>query len=47
MIAARQGVRAVPLGRYPYVIFYRVTANSVEILHVHHSAQALPSADEV
>jgi plasmid stabilization system protein ParE len=29
----------VPLGRYPYKIFYRVTEESVEILHVHHAAR--------
>jgi plasmid stabilization system protein ParE len=35
----RTGVRVVPLGRYPYKIFYRVTEESVEILHVHHAAR--------
>jgi plasmid stabilization system protein ParE len=35
----RAGVRVVPLGRYPYKIFYRVTEESVEILHVHHAAR--------
>jgi plasmid stabilization system protein ParE len=39
-------VRAVPLGRYPYVIFYRVTANAVEILHVHHTARKLTDRDQ-
>jgi toxin ParE1/3/4 len=37
--AGRPGVRVVPLGRYPYVIFYRVTANTIEILHIHHAAR--------
>jgi hypothetical protein len=32
-------VRVVPLGRYPYKIFYRVTKDAVEILHVHHAAR--------
>ena len=27
----RAGVRVVPLGRYPYKIFYRVTEGAVEI----------------
>jgi plasmid stabilization system protein ParE len=35
----RPGVRMVPLGRYPYRLFYRVTGSAVEILHVHHSAR--------
>ena len=35
----RPGVHAVPIGRYPYVIFYRVATNSIEILHVHHAAR--------
>jgi toxin ParE1/3/4 len=33
------GVRVVPIGRYPYRIFYRVTADTIEILHIHHSAR--------
>ncbi|HKV53065.1 MAG TPA: type II toxin-antitoxin system RelE/ParE family toxin [Candidatus Binataceae bacterium] len=35
----RPGVRVVPLGRYPYKIFYRVTNDTVEILHIHHAAR--------
>ena len=37
--AKRPGVRAVPLGRYPYKIFYRVADDGVEILHIHHAAR--------
>lgn len=37
--SSRPGVRVVPLGRYPYKIFYRVTEDAVEILHIHHAAQ--------
>ncbi|MCW5691445.1 MAG: type II toxin-antitoxin system RelE/ParE family toxin [Pseudolabrys sp.] len=37
--AHRPGVRVAPLGRYPYRIFYRVTADTVEILHIHHVAR--------
>jgi len=33
------GVRVVPIGRYPYKIFYRVTADTIEVLHIHHSAR--------
>jgi toxin ParE1/3/4 len=35
----RTGVHVVPLGRYPYKIFYRVTPVAVEILHIHHAAR--------
>jgi toxin ParE1/3/4 len=37
-ISDRRGVRQLPLVRYPYKIFYRVT-HVVEILHVHHAAR--------
>jgi plasmid stabilization system protein ParE len=37
--ANRPGVRVVPLGRYPYKLFYRVTRETVEVLHIHHSAR--------
>jgi hypothetical protein len=35
-------VHVVPLLRFPYRIFYRVTDDQVEILHVHHSAREEP-----
>lgn len=38
-ISIRPDVRVVPLGRYPYKIFYRVTDDTVEILHIHHAAR--------
>jgi len=37
--AHRPGVRVVALGRYPYKIFYRVSGEALEILHVHHAAR--------
>jgi plasmid stabilization system protein ParE len=36
--ARRPGVRMTPLGRYPYKIFYRITKDTIEILHIHHMA---------
>jgi plasmid stabilization system protein ParE len=33
-------VRAVPLVRYPYVIFYQVKNQRIEILHVRHTSRA-------
>jgi len=38
-VAERPGVRAVPLLRYPYKVFYRNTGEMVEIMHIHHAAQ--------
>ena len=38
-VAERPGVRVVPLIRYPYRIFYRISNDAVEILHVHHAAR--------
>ena len=38
-VAERPGVRVVPLVRYPYRIFYRVTPDAIEILHIHHTAR--------
>jgi toxin ParE1/3/4 len=37
--ASRPDVRVAPLGRYPYRIFYRVSGDTVEILHIHHAAR--------
>jgi len=37
--AEREGVRVVSLGRYPYKIFYRVTDQTVEVLHIHHTSR--------
>ena len=41
-VAGRPGVRVVPLIRYPYKIFYRVTSEAVEILHIHPTARRDP-----
>ncbi|HEV7879369.1 hypothetical protein [Bradyrhizobium sp.] len=38
-VAERPGVRAVPLLRYPYKVFYRNTGEVVEIMYIHHAAQ--------
>lgn len=37
--AHRSGVRVALLGRFPYKIFYRVSGEAVEILHIHHAAR--------
>jgi toxin ParE1/3/4 len=35
----RPDVRVAPLGRFPYKIFYRVRDETLEILHIHHTAR--------
>jgi plasmid stabilization system protein ParE len=39
MSASRANVRVIPVGRYPYKIFYRISDDTVEILHIHHAAR--------
>jgi plasmid stabilization system protein ParE len=41
-VEQRPGVRMVPLVRFPYKVFYQVTGDAVEILHVHHAARQPP-----
>jgi toxin ParE1/3/4 len=38
-VVGRPGVRAVPLVRYPYIIFYRALPDAIEILHIQHTAR--------
>ena len=33
------GVHALWLGRYPYIIFYRVSENEVSVIHIRHGAR--------
>lgn len=32
-------VRAAPLGRYPYRVFYKITDEAIEIVHIHHTSR--------
>lgn len=32
-------VRVSPLGRYPYRVFYKITDEAVEIVHIHHTSR--------
>ena len=45
-VEQRRGVRGVPLIRYPYKLFYRVSKGAVEILYIHHVARQNPREDE-
>lgn len=38
-VEERPGVRVVPIIRYPFRIFYRISGDKVEILHIHHAAR--------
>ena len=38
-VVGRPQVRVVPLVRYPYKIFYRITGETIEILHIHHASR--------
>ena len=45
-VEQRRGVHVVSLVRYPYRLFYQVTNNMVEVLHIHHAARQEPWDDE-
>ena len=38
-VAGRRGVRAVLILRFPYKLFYRVSGEAIEILHIRHTAR--------
>ncbi len=40
--ASRLDVRVVVLVPYPYKLFYRVTQDAIEILHLYHAARREP-----
>ena len=40
-VAERPGMHVVPLGRYPYKIFYRILEDKIRILHIRHTAPAM------
>jgi plasmid stabilization system protein ParE len=45
-VEQRPGIRTVPFIRYPYRLFYRVTSEAVEILHIRHAARQAPRTGE-
>jgi plasmid stabilization system protein ParE len=45
-VEQRPGIRAVPILRYPYRLFYQITPDAVEILHIHHAARRDPWESE-
>jgi plasmid stabilization system protein ParE len=38
-IEQRPGAHVIPLGRYPYMIFYRVLEDRIRIQHIRHTAR--------
>jgi toxin ParE1/3/4 len=40
LLTQRRNVRVMPLARYPYLIFYTVSADELLILHIRHGARA-------
>jgi len=45
-VEQRSGIRAVPFIRYPYILFYRLSQERVEILHIHQAARQKPWEEE-
>ena len=39
MVVARPAVRVIPLGRYPFLIFYKTMDDELIILHIRHAAR--------
>ena len=44
-VVQRPGVRVIPLIRYPYKLFYRISNDAIEVLYIHHSARREPWDD--
>lgn len=44
--ADEPGVRRIPAGHYPFIVFYTIEADEVVILHVRHGARRWPWEDE-
>ena len=41
-----RGTRRMPVGRYPFIVFYAVEADEIVILHVRHGARRWPWEDD-
>jgi plasmid stabilization system protein ParE len=40
------GMRALPLSRYPYIVFFKIRRGELEVLHVLHGARRHPGFQE-
>ena len=43
----RPTIRVMPVGRYPYLIFYTLRGDEIVILHIRHGARKLVDAREL
>jgi toxin ParE1/3/4 len=43
-LRSRPDIRVMPIGKYPYCIYYRVEGDDVRIMHIRHTSRRLPSA---
>ncbi|WP_442855147.1 type II toxin-antitoxin system RelE/ParE family toxin [Bradyrhizobium sp. CCGE-LA001] len=41
------GVRVFPIVPFPYLIYYRVTGDALEVIHVRHGRRDAPKPEEV
>jgi toxin ParE1/3/4 len=46
-VRARSGVFALPVGKYPYRVYYMNDGNNAIVVHVRHAARKLPSTEEM
>ncbi len=47
VLEQRPKVRVIPLGRFPYLVFYTIHDGQVVILHIRHGARRSISHDEL
>lgn len=40
--AGEPGVRVLPAGRYPYLVYWRVARSEVQIVHIRHAGRLQP-----
>jgi toxin ParE1/3/4 len=41
------GIRVLPVGRYPYLVYHTIGAADLVIVHVRHGARAAPTRDDL
>jgi toxin ParE1/3/4 len=46
-VRRRSGTRAIPIGKYPYKVYYQIENGTPMIVHVRHGARKLPSPAEM
>ena len=42
-----EGVKSLPVVRYPYLVYYTLEPDEIVIVHIRHGARALPGPDEL